>query len=202
MAAVEADPDPADPHRRITTMRTIRPSHRIAALAAALLALAAGAPAGAWTPISDVGNTGYFQGPDESYAKGAVCRYDSDFDLARIDIKPPQAHSYYDQTQRVGYRFIIERDTQQYDAVYETFYRSPFIYDTATLQTVTDYPVRTFSGFPATPSGNWRVRIVLKWVKPGFQEKPDGSIHGSIDAYKAVQGPNAHGSTGYCSESY
>lgn len=184
-------------------MTSIRsPRGLLSAMVALAMVAGVSAPAGAWSELSNTGNTGYYEGPDQRYAKGAVCRYDSDFDLVSIAIKPPSAHSYTDGTQKIGYRYIIERDTQPYDDDYVLYYRSTFVYDTATQLAITGFKTRTFSGFPGNPSGNWRVRVVLKWVKPGTSTKTAGLVHGVIDSYKAVRDPFTHPSSGYCSESY
>ena len=186
--------------KRMKSIR--RPRRLLGAVAALAMVAAVSAPAGAWSELSNTGDTGYYEGPDQRYAKGAVCKYDRDYDLVSITIKPPSAHSYTNGTQKIGYRYIIERDTQPYNGDYVLYYRSKFVYDTATPQAITGFPTRTFAGFPGNPQGNWRVRVVLKWVKPGTSTKTAGLVHGVIDSYKAVKGPFTHPSSGYCSESY
>ena len=187
-------------------MPSVRRRHALRALAPAVLALvAAASPAGAWVEQVATAKIGAYSDPDTYYPQGAVCRYEgpsNNPDLTSIVIKPIQAHAYYNQSQKILYRFVIQRDRYQ-NGNWTRYYKSPWIHDFATHQTITDFPQRTFSGFPHNPQGRWRARVILRWVKPGTRSTEDGKLVGLIEEYKHRWGTfsNVSGNP-YCLESY
>ena len=130
-------------------------TRRAVVLGPVLMALALAAqPVAASTPISDSGHQGPHLINDSSGTRGANCLYEghktyNKYLLDKISIRPPVVYSYDtgpgNQSQWVGWRYIIQRDTAPYGDGYGDLYKSTWVKDKADEAIPADFARRIWT---------------------------------------------------------
>jgi hypothetical protein len=171
-------------------------------LATVLAALVVGAqPAAAYDLISADGRTGYWEAYDtQAGMRGANCLYEAaSFDLDRITIRPPQMHGDYPQLTWVGWRYIVQRNAPPVgDQQFTDHYTSSIVKDRADDEAIGDFARRSWTA-PESPTGQYRIRIVMLWYAPGSQSTVEGRVVLQYEWYKAKHGSDTpYVNQGYC----
>ena len=181
---------------------TRRMARRAMVLGPVFMALAlAVQPVAASTPISQSGLYGEYQiNDDQGTTRGANCLYEGHktngkYLLNKISIRPPVVHAHDygagNTSQWVGWRYVIQRDSN-FDNVYGDVYKSGWVKDKASETEIADFTRRTWTA-PENPAGNYRVRIIIKWFKPGTTSTQSGRAVEELDWYHLKVGDNASG---------
>jgi len=163
-------------------------------------------PAAATYRVSESGVHGPYEILDTPTDRGAKCFYETSKTsgknvLDRINIRPPlNVHSYDygagDPDQWVGWRYIIQRDTN-FDGDYGDLYKSSWIKDKANESIPAEFSRRTWYA-SENPRGNYRVRIVIRWYEPGSSTVESGKVVHQLDYYQAIKGSSTKDRMGSC----
>ena len=168
------------------------------------LALAA-QPAVASTPINQSDDYGDYQINDNETTRGANCVYEGSKTnaknvLDKISIRPPVVHSFGplpgNRNQWVGWRFIIQRDTN-FDNEFGDLHKSSWVKAKANEGIPADFSRRTWHA-AENPQGNYRVRIVIRWYEPGSSTDESGKVVEEIDWYRALKGDSTKNRQNSC----
>jgi hypothetical protein len=179
------------------TLMVNRRAVAIAALVGLLAVLVASAPVLASTELGHTGTVGTHSLLDTMTNPGAICTYSektpSDYywegKLTYLSVRPPRVRAIAG-SQRVGWRFFVERQTNS-SGPWTTTYTSPVQKKTTTTTADAAFTrmginvnVPT-SGHDASPTYLYRVRVRMFWYYPS------GSVQGTathrVDWYKFVQ---------------
>lgn len=166
-------------------------------VSATLLALVlAVQPVAASTPVSQTGKVGPYQIDDfQDTTRGANCVYkktktNGKNRLGEINVRPPKVHARDtgagNQSQWVGWRFIIQQD-KEFDGTYKSIFKSTFVKKKATETSIAAFTRRAWTAH-SNPKGNYRVRVVLVWYKPGTSTTVQGKVVEQIDWYNVKKG--------------
>jgi len=178
-------------------------SRRVFVVAATLLALSLVAqPALAETIVG--GPTGnisdyevYDMHPGE---KGAHCLYEAgNYDLDRINVRPPQVHGDHSNKTWVGWRFRILRSTNS-GSSWNVVHTSSIQKDRANNAIPADGFTRRGWAAPENPTGWFLVRIQIFWYVPGSMTNVAGKVAIEYDWYKAKWSTFSYPQEAYCTE--
>ncbi len=173
----------------------VHPTRRrlVGLIGAAMLAVAAVAPAAAETPLLNSGSYGYYEIHDTSTSAGVKCVYEGSktqtsqgkaYLLDKLRIRKPTVHHTTSGKNWVGWRYVVKRDAN-YDGSYSEVFRSSILKAKASTTAIAPFSDRIWTA-PEPFSklkGNWLVRVHLFWYKPGSTTKVQGRIVAELDYY-------------------
>lgn len=187
--------------------RNLRPA---LALGTTLLAvMLAAQPAAAYTEPVETGHVGEYElNDDETPLRGANCLYETgSFDLDKISIRGPHnVHSSdglpINQKQKVGWRYIIQRQLPPGTGTWSDYHQSSWVYKLVDGNTHPGQFARRTWTAPEAPTGQFRVLIRIKWVKPGTATKTWGTAKTRYEWYKSKWNGNSYVSQDRCLQDY
>ena len=181
-------------------MRSGRRSPVLAFVSATLFAVLGAGPVLADTELGHTGTVGFHELRDGRNG-GAICRYDELFpspsnfqyeaELDWIDVRPPKMKAAAG-SQRVGWRFIVERRDYLRPELTDWFvvYRSSVqqaVTNTTTNAAFTTMGVRPnvpADRFEELPIASFRVQVKMFWYGDG--QIIEGTATHLVDRYKAI----------------
>jgi hypothetical protein len=148
-------------------------------------------PAAAAKTLSETGKIGPYQVDDfQDTTRGANCVYkktktNGKNRLGEINVRPPKMHARDtgagNQSQKVGWRFIVQQD-KEFDGTYKDIFTSSVVKGTATETSIAAFTRRAWTAH-SNPKGNYRVKLILIWYKPGSSTTVHGKAQVRIEWY-------------------
>jgi hypothetical protein len=190
--------------------RSLRPA---IALGVSLMALVlATQPVAAFAEGTPQGDYGLLTVTDEPSQPGIVCIYENnpgatDDELDAIRIKNLWSHGPYHQFTKVGFRYVILRNTPPVsDDVFNKYFTSPIVKKSANDEEVAFFKHKWKA--PENTSSQFRVRLVLLYYAKGDPTTVVGRQGGLFEVYKHNHPADGtytvgdNGDPGYCRNEY
>jgi hypothetical protein len=170
-----------------------RMSHRALVLGPVLMGLLlAVQPAAAASGIHETGLVGPYQiNDDHDTTRGANCDYETHktngaYLLDDISVRAPFMHArdrgVGNQTQWVGWQYKIQR-TPTATTNFHTIFTSSVVKAKATETAIAPFTRRKWTAPETVRDGNYRVKVIMLWYKPGTSTVEQGRVVANIDYY-------------------
>lgn len=151
------------------------------------------------------GTCGYWEVYDSmAPERGANCVYaaSSPYKLKQITIRPALMHGAYSNKTKVGWRFRVQRMSNNggaWNNFYTSSYQKAKANDSIPAYAGQGFARRTWNA-PANPNGyRYRIALDLQWWHNGSVE---GTLKLYYDWYKAIRGNSNSINPDYCLQSY
>lgn len=190
-------------------MRPLRHRRSVVVLLSVLAGLLVGVqPAAAYTVVSHTGVLGPYSLTDAGSPighQGATCFYKtSTYKLTKIEARRPvvkaRNRTSGRDSQWVSWQVIVQHQTPS-GTTWATVFASTFTKALAYDNQAAPFANRTWTA-PATPTGKYRVLLVIRWYTPGSSSTIQGQVKLRDSFYESKWNGYTHISEGFCLQDY